>query len=74
MTTTPVGYAVMIDNRVFGYGETERAAKNDFERQISGAMEAMRVHMRYRCNLVPLDANGASELAEMLDAPAMAWT
>jgi hypothetical protein len=45
----------------------------DFLRQIAGALPAMRERMKDRAVLVHLDDDEASEVAEMLAAPAIRW-
>lgn len=59
--------------RLFGFGPTEREARRDAEFQIAGAGPAVRAHMRDRWVCEPVDAETASEIAEMLEAPVLEW-
>jgi hypothetical protein len=65
----PAAYAVTIDGRLYGYGETKVGARSDFRQQIAGASLGMQALMFARIIFVPLDADAASEAAECIDAP-----
>jgi len=66
-------YAIIIANRLYGYGATLEAAREQFRQQILGATQRQKDSMWRRRQYVVLDADEASEVAEMLDAPAIRW-
>ena len=66
-------YAITINNRLYGYGETLEAAREQFRQQILGATQRQKDSMWRRRQYVVLDDDEASEVAEMLDAPAIRW-
>ncbi len=68
-----MAYAIIVGSGLYGYGETKSAAWADFAHQISGGLPAMRERMKDRAVRVHLDDDEASEVAEMLAAPAIRW-
>jgi hypothetical protein len=69
----PAGFAVLIDGRLYAHGKTFAEATADFSRQIAGASSAMKSRMKARADIVCLDADEASEVAECIAADAIAW-
>jgi hypothetical protein len=61
--------AILIDNRLYGYGPDTHAAWADFLRQISGAPHRSQAHMIDRAVRVHLSDEEASEVAEMVATP-----
>jgi len=59
----------LINGRVYGYGETQAAAWQDFRAQISGADGRMKQWMKQNAVAVPLTDDKASEVAEMVATP-----
>ncbi len=68
-----MAYAIIVGSGLYGYGETKSATWAAFAHQISGAFPAMRERMKNRAVRVHLDDDAASEVAEMLAAPAISW-
>ena len=64
---------VLINDRLYGYGLTSEAAMRDFQSQIAGADPLTKLSMTTRSKLVSLDADQASEVAEMITAEALSW-
>lgn len=62
------------DLRCYGYGETFRSAGYAFLGQVAGALPTMRSAMVRRVQFVELTDDQASEVAEMVAAPAVRWT
>ena len=67
-------HVVLIGGRLYGSGETRQQAITDFRAQIAGGTPAMRTSMAARAIIVAVSAEHASEVAEMRDAVAIAWS
>ncbi len=67
-------HVVLIDGRLYGSGDTRQQAITDFHAQIAGGTPAMRASMAARATIVSVSAEHASEVAEMRDAVATAWS
>ena len=67
-------HVVLIDGRLYGSGDTGQQAITDFHAQIAGGTPAMRASMAARATIVCVSAEHASEVAEMRDAVATAWS
>lgn len=67
-------HIVLIDGRLYGSGDTRQHAIADFRAQVAGATPAMRASMAARADVAPVSAEHASEVAEMRDAVAIAWS
>ena len=65
---------VLIDGRLYGSGDTRQQAVTDFRAQIAGGPPSMRASMAARASVIPVSADHASEVAEMRDAVAIAWS
>jgi hypothetical protein len=68
-----MAYAITIGDHLYGYGDTLEAAREDFRQNILGATQRQKTAMRNRSVAVRLDDDEASEVAEMLAAPAIIW-
>lgn len=66
-------YAVTITNRLYAYGETVDAAWADFRAQISGGSPRTQARLLERADISPLNVDQASEVAECIAAPVIAW-
>ena len=71
--TAPAAFVALIDNGhvicAYGMGATRQQALAAGMSQWAGATASMRLHARARMFTRPLDADAASEHAEMFDAP-----
>lgn len=67
-------HVVVIDGRLYGSGDTRQQAITDFHTQVAGGTPAMRASMAARATIVAVSAEHASEVAEMRDAVAIAWS
>ena len=73
-TTTPPAYhAAVLRGRLYGFGATRAECMDDFRHNIRGADNRSEKFMLARVQLEPVDADKASEIAEMLGAPAVRW-
>jgi hypothetical protein len=70
---TDAPHIVTIDGRLFGYGETRQMAIQSFAEQIAGAPQRMQANMRGRASVVRVSDEEASEVAELIDSPAVVW-
>jgi len=68
-----MAYAITIEGRLYGYGETESSAYRDYTHQTAGATRQMQQAMWRRAHVSPLSDDEASEVAEMIAAPAIRW-
>ena len=72
-------YAAVIGDKMYAYGQghnddvAARACRADFSRQIAGASKNWQQMMWQKVDFVPLDPDRASEIAEWINAPALAW-
>lgn len=66
-------YAVLIDDRLYAYGNTHNQALRVFRAQIAGGLAAARAAMWDRAVFVELSDDDASETAECIFADAIRW-
>ena len=66
-------HAVTIAGRLYGYGATRGGAIADFRRQIAGGSTSMQRRMIRLYMAETLTDEQASEVAECIAAPAIAW-
>lgn len=69
--TFPAAYAITVGGRLYGYGETLPAARNDFAVNIAAEPAFLRTALRMASELRRLTAEEASE-AECVSADAVA--
>ena len=67
-------HVVLIDGRLYGSGDIRERAVTDFRAQIADGTPAMRASMAARARVIAMSADHASEVAEMRDAIAIAWS
>ncbi len=60
-------------DRIYAYGETFYAARDAFLEQIAGGTAAVKRMLLDRRKILPVDDDEASEIAQMLAAPATHW-
>lgn len=73
MQTNSQPTAVTINGGLYAYGETREEAVATFRRQIAGADHGQRSSMLRRCVLTALSPDEASEVAECIASPVLAW-
>ena len=65
---------MLIDGHLYGSGDTRKRAVADSHDQITGATPALRASMVTQAHIVAVSAERASDVAEMRDADAIAWS